>query len=63
MPKRIFGWLFLIGVLLLGIPSSAQYGIRAVVVNEVLNIRFTPAIGAEVIGSSPAELDTFRRFN
>ena len=51
MPKRIFGWLFLIGLLLFGITSSAQYGIRAVVVNEVLNIRFTPAIGAEVIGS------------
>jgi hypothetical protein len=51
MPKRIFSWLFLVGLLLLGITSSAQYGIRAVVVNEILNIRFTPAIGAEVIGS------------
>jgi hypothetical protein len=51
MSKRILGWVFLIGLLLFGITSSAQFGIRAVVVNEVLNIRFTPALGAEVIGS------------
>lgn len=52
MPKRrIFGWLFLLGLLILVIPSAAQFGIKVVVVNEILNIRFTPAIGAEVIGS------------
>ena len=52
MPKRkLFGWLFLLSCLLIALPSSAQFGIRALVVNEILNIRFTPAIGAEVIGS------------
>ena len=33
--------------------ASAQSGIRVLVVNEFANVRITPAIGAEVLGSVP----------
>ncbi|MCU0463709.1 MAG: SH3 domain-containing protein [Anaerolineae bacterium] len=41
-------------VLLHGFSGFAQSGIRALVVNEASNVRITPAIGSEVIGSAPS---------
>lgn len=41
-------------VLLNAFSGFAQSGIRALVVNEASNVRITPAIGSEVIGSAPS---------
>ncbi|MGJ3239355.1 MAG: SH3 domain-containing protein [Anaerolineae bacterium] len=50
MRKYGIGWLFALAMLIVGIPiTSAQSGVRAVVVNEFANIRITPAIGAPVL--------------
>lgn len=46
----IAAWFILLPVFI----SMAQSGVRAVVVNEVVNVRVAPAIGAEVIASVPA---------
>jgi SH3 domain-containing protein len=55
MRKGIIGWLIALCVMLLGIGgSSAQFGVRVVVVNEFLNIRVSPAIGASVIATVDA---------
>src|SRR5690606_34991232 len=55
MRKHIIGWIFITALMILGIgSSSAQSGIRAVVINEFLNIRVTPAIGAAVIDTVEA---------
>ncbi len=55
MRKYLIGWMFVVAFIVLGIGgSSAQSGIRVVVINEFLNIRVTPAIGAPVIDSVEA---------
>lgn len=55
MRKYLVGWMCVIAFIVLGIGgSSAQSGIRVVVINEFLNIRVTPAIGAPVIDSVEA---------
>lgn len=56
MRRGIIGWLIALCVLLLTAigGSVAQSGIRVVVVNEFLNIRVAPAIGAEVIDTVEA---------
>jgi uncharacterized protein YraI len=56
MRKRFIGLLVgLLIVLLLGtLQSVAQGGVRAVVVNDFVNIRLSPAIGASVITSVPS---------
>lgn len=55
MRKNIIGWLFIIGLTVVGLGSSqAQSGIQAVVINDLLNIRLAPAIGAGVIDTVEA---------
>lgn len=55
MRKQVIAWLFVTGLLIFGIGNStAQSGIRVVVVNEHLNVRITPAIGSAVIGTVDA---------
>lgn len=56
MRKRFTGLLVgLLTILLTAtLQSAAQGGVRAVVVNDFINIRTTPAIGASVITSVPA---------
>jgi len=55
MRKQVIAWLFVTGLMIFGIGgSSAQSGVRVVVVNEFLNVRVTPAIGAPVIGTVEA---------
>ncbi|MEM9953381.1 MAG: SH3 domain-containing protein [Chloroflexota bacterium] len=55
MRKHIIGWLFIIALTVVGLGgTAAQSGIRAVVINENLNIRITPAIGASVIDTVEA---------
>lgn len=44
----------LLALLIVSGVSSAQSGVRVVVVNEALNVRVAPAIGAEVIATVPA---------
>lgn len=52
MRKGIVGSLIALCMLLLSIGGGvAQYGVRVVVVNEHLNIRISPAIGAPVIAT------------
>lgn len=54
MPKQA-RFLFLLMCLWLSLTSiHAQTGVRAVVVSEFANIRFEPALGAEVLASAPA---------
>lgn len=48
----IAAWLVIVPALMS--LSLAQSGVRAVVVNEVVNVRVAPAIGADVIASVPA---------
>ncbi|GAB1421424.1 hypothetical protein MASR2M15_15880 [Anaerolineales bacterium] len=47
------GLLLLVLFILISI-VSAQYGVRAVVVAEYINIRISPALGADVLGQAPA---------
>lgn len=52
MPKHFPSWLFIIFLLVLSIGStSAQTPVRVVAVNEFLNVRITPALGASVVGT------------
>lgn len=52
MRKYLIGWLFAGALMIFGISgSSAQSAIRILVLNEYVNIRITPAIGAPVIDS------------
>ncbi len=55
MRKNIIGWLFIIGLTVVGLGSSqAQSGVQAVVINDLLNIRLAPAIGAGVVDTVEA---------
>lgn len=55
MRKNIIGWLFIIVLAVIGLGGiQAQSGLRAVVINENLNVRITPAIGAPVIDTVEA---------
>jgi uncharacterized protein YraI len=56
MRKRFIGLLvgLLINLLIVALPGAAQSGVRAVVVNDFINVRISPAIGASVITSVPA---------
>lgn len=55
MRKYLIGWLFIASFMIIGVGgSSAQTGIRILVVNEFLNIRLRPAIGATVIDTVDA---------
>ena len=55
MRRHFIGWIFIIALMTIGIAgTNAQSGIRAVVINENLNIRITPAIGATVIDTVEA---------
>lgn len=50
MPKHLAGWLVIIILLVFGIGTgSAQSNIRVLVINEFLNVRVAPAIGASVV--------------
>jgi len=46
--------ILMIGFGLLSLVSTAQTGVRIVVVNEFANVRTVPAIGASVLGTVPA---------
>lgn len=54
MRKLVVCIALLLGIIGLNITSTAQGQVRAVVVNEALNIRVVPAIGAEVIATVQA---------
>ena len=55
MRRHFIAWIFIIALMTIAVASSsAQSGVRAVVINENLNIRITPALGAPVLDTVDA---------